>query len=102
MQERVTTATYTHMSGVNIFSSMPDPDPRDSAIISEFAKWFYSRVNQPGGLLPEDFWPDANINMIVKRKTDADYKAAQGGTNVVCILFSFYMVIVFPGTRREF
>lgn len=71
------------MSGVNIFSSMPEPDPRDSAIMSEFAKWFYSRVNQPGGLVPEDFWPDANINLIVKRKNDADYKAAQGGSNTV-------------------
>lgn len=83
VQERVTTATYSQVSGMSIFSSMPEPVPRDSAIIEEFAKWFYNRVNQPGGLVPEDFWPDANINLIVKRKTDSDYKAAQGGKDVV-------------------
>ncbi|KAE8748928.1 hypothetical protein FOCC_FOCC004333 [Frankliniella occidentalis] len=86
IEERVTTTTYSHMSGAALFASMPDPDPRDSAIITEFAKWFYTRVNQPGGLVPEDFWPDANINMIVKRKTDADYKAEQGGSNTARLL----------------
>ncbi|KAK3930834.1 hypothetical protein KUF71_024191 [Frankliniella fusca] len=86
IQERVTTTTYTQMSGASLFASMPDPDPRDSAIIIEFAKWFYGRVNQPGGLAAEDFWPDANMYLIVKRKTDADHKKAQGGINAARLL----------------
>ncbi|KAJ1532004.1 hypothetical protein ONE63_000638 [Megalurothrips usitatus] len=88
VQERVTTTTYAHMAGVGVgvFGNMPEPDPRDTAIVSEFAKWFYTKVNQPGGLPPEDFWPDGNMSMIVKRKNDADYKAAQGGQNVARLL----------------
>lgn len=85
VQERVTTTTYSQVSG-SIFSSMPEPMPRDTAIINEFANWFYKRVNQPGGLVPEDFWPDANMNLIVKRKTDSDYNSAQGQTNVASLL----------------
>ncbi|XP_034241416.1 uncharacterized protein C3orf38 homolog [Thrips palmi] len=104
VQERVTTTTYSQVSGVSIFSSMPEPVPRDSAIISEFANWFYKRVNQPGGLVPDDFWPDANINLIVKRKADSDYKAAQGGANVSALLNQIlveHQLFLNPNTSPE-
>lgn len=70
----------------------PNPDPRDVAITNEFAKWFYTRVNQPGGLLPEDFWLDANLNLTVKRRNEADTKAVQGGPNVVSMIFFYFSI----------
>lgn len=104
VEERVISRTYTQTTGINILAGMPQPDPRDSAIISEFAKWFYTRVNQPGGLVPEDFWPDANINMILKRRTDADHKAAQGGSNTSRLLnevLEQHQLYLHPNTSSE-